>query len=148
MVCRIPLEVFSIENEGYHIFIPAVINNMPARLLIDTGASRTVFDRRRIISFIGDEEALVRKTDKLSTGLGTNAMESAVTLLQEFRLGNLFIREYQAVVLEMSHVNESYDRLGIIAVDGVLGGDILREYGAVIDYSRQELKIRTTRKPL
>lgn len=144
MILHIPLDIQSIENEGYHIFVPAMINGKPARLLIDTGASRTVFDSDRIKAFTGGDDSLIRKSDKLSTGLGTRTMESALVLLHEFRLGGLFLEDYQAVALEMSHVNFSYQHLGLGEVDGVLGGDILHQYKAVIDYGRQELRLRAT----
>ena len=146
MLYHIPLEVLSIENEGFHIFVTAMINGKQARLLIDTGASRTVFDRDRIIGFIGQDESLVHKSDKLSTGLGTNTMESALVVLKEFKLGKLMLNDFQAVALEMSHVNFSYQHLGLDHVDGVLGGDILHEYQATIDYRLEEMKLRNKSK--
>ena len=81
------LEIVPIEDDGYHIFIEAFINGKKARLLIDTGASRTVFDAERIKAFLPDGDHNFEKIDKLSTGLGTNTMESHTVILAEFRLG-------------------------------------------------------------
>jgi len=49
------------------------------------------------------------------------------------------ITDYNAAVLDLAHVNKSYERLEIEAIDGVLGGDILNDYKAVIDYDKKEL---------
>ncbi len=38
-----------------------------------------------------------------------------------------FSHDYQAVVLNMEHVNQSYPMLGQQPIDGVLGGDLLHE---------------------
>jgi predicted aspartyl protease len=138
----IKLELLAIEDDGYHIFIEAVINSKPARLLVDTGASRTVFDEERIKLFLEEEENQFEKIDKLSTGLGTNTMESHSVKLNEFRLGETDFNDYIAVVLNIGHVNDSYRTLGYPEIDGVLGGDLLHKLKAVIDYRKKEIRWR------
>ena len=134
-----------IEEDGYHIFIEAVINGRKARLLIDTGASRTVFDMKRIRKFLWKGDNNFEKIDKLSTGLGTNTMESHSVILEEFRLGETIFTDYLAVVLNMGHVNKSYRMLGHHQIDGVLGGDLLYELKAVIDYRRKQVRWKERR---
>jgi predicted aspartyl protease len=138
----IKLELLSIEDDGYHIFTEAIINGKPARLLIDTGASRTVFDAERIKAFLSAKRPRLKKIEKLSTGLGTNTMESRAVKLKEFRLGETVINNYSAVVLNIGHVNESYQMLGYPEIDGVLGGDLLHQMKAVIDYRKKEIRWR------
>lgn len=136
------LEVIPIENDGYHIFIEAFINDKPARLLVDTGASRTVFDAGRIKAFLQRRKRRIEKIDKLSTGLGTNTMESHSVMLESFTLGETTFVDYQAVALNMEHVNQSYSMLGYPEIDGVLGGDLLHELKAVIDYRKKQIRWR------
>ena len=136
------LEVIPIENDGYHIFIEAFINDKPARLLVDTGASRTVFDAGRIRAFLQRRKRRIEKIDKLSTGLGTNTMESHSVMLESFTLGETTFVDYQAVALNMEHVNQSYSMLGYPEIDGVLGGDLLHELKAVIDYRKKQIRWR------
>jgi predicted aspartyl protease len=138
----IKLELIAIEEDGYHIFISAVINGQEARLLVDTGASRTVFDKDRITAFLAKKKNNFKKIDKLSTGLGTSTMKSHTVILDEFSLGDTTFKEYMAVVLNMEHVNKSYEILGHRQIDGVLGGDLLCELKAVIDYRKKELRWR------
>jgi len=69
MKTTLPIEIFPIEDDGYHLKVTVVINEKPANLILDTGASRTVFDETRMSNFIGNET--IEAQDRLSTGLGT-----------------------------------------------------------------------------
>ena len=142
MMNCLKIELLPIEEDGYHILIDAVINGGIARLLLDTGASRTVFDEERIKAFLGKENHSFEKIDKLSTGLGTNTMESHSVILNEFRLGETIFKDYHAVVLNMEHVNQSYVMIGHKPIDGVLGGDLLQKLKVVVDYRQKEVRWR------
>jgi predicted aspartyl protease len=139
---HLKIELMPIEEDGYHIFLEAVINGGTARLLLDTGASRTVFDEERIKAFLTKKNHKFKKFSKLSTGLGTNTMKSHSIILEEFRLGETVFKDYHAVVLNMEHVNQSYQMLGHQEIDGVLGGDLLQELKAVVDYRKKEVRWR------
>jgi predicted aspartyl protease len=138
---KLDIDVVPIEEDGVHLFIQGRINGRKARFLIDTGASRSVVDKFRLSRFYKDQNPDLNKTEKLSAGLGTNSMESNTTVLSLLSLGRLINRNYHIVVLDLSHVNESYKLLGIKKIDGVIGGDILQSFNAVIDYNKQTLAI-------
>ena len=137
MKTTLPIEIFPIEDDGYHLKITLFINGNPARMILDTGASRTVFDETRVGVFV--DKNYIEGQDRLSTGLGTNTMESKQVMLDEFQIGELTIKDYNAAVLDLTHVNQSYERLALKPIDGVLGSDILFDYKAVIDYEKREL---------
>ncbi len=139
------MELCRIEDDGFHLFVRARVNGMPARLLVDTGASRTVFDLERVQHFL-PEEAPIEKLDKLSAGLGTNSMESHSLVLQKLKIGEISLKKFPVVAIDMKHVNDSYGMLGMEPVDGVLGSDLLLRCRAVIDYSRLRLTLRYGRK--
>lgn len=140
-ITEIPIELLHIEDDGFHILMPAKINRKKANLLIDTGASRTVFDKSGIMRFLKSEEQHFEDNEKLSTGLGTNSLASEVFTLRNFRLGELRIKNYQAIALDMQHVNLSYEKLGLKPIDGVIGGDILMKYNAVLYYNLKKIKL-------
>lgn len=137
MIVKIPLIVFPIEDDGFHLKVKVLINRQEATMILDTGASRSVFDETRIVSFIGNDKLIDQ--DRLSSGLGTNTMTSKKVRLEKLELGKIKIEHYEATVLDLKHVNESYHKLELDPVDGVLGGDILNDYKAVIDYAKKEL---------
>ena len=142
MILKVPLTIATLEAEGFHLFIKGHINKKKVNLLLDTGASKTVFDINRISRFIRKSKKNYNSFESRSTGLGTNTMESQFTTAKEFRISELVLPDYCVILLNMAHVNESYATLGIDPIDGVLGSDILMKYSAVIDYKKKLLKLR------
>lgn len=144
MLCKIPFKLVSIEADGVHLILQAKINNKPCRLLIDTGASRTVFDQNRISLFV--EKPEMQENQHRSTGLGTNDMKSHIITLESLEIGCLHLQNYTSVVIDMVHINQSFETYGLQTIDGVIGGDILLNYKAEIDYRKQELRLRFPKK--
>jgi hypothetical protein len=143
MLTIIPFKVLNIDNEGFHLLIKIHINRKVARIIVDTGASKTVFDKTNIEKFV--TERYFDFHEKMSSGLGTNTMQSQLALIKKIQLGDIEILDYKAVLLDLSHVNHSYQQIGLLPVDGVLGSDILLQYKAVIDYEKKILKLKYTR---
>jgi predicted aspartyl protease len=137
---HIDIDILTIEEDGSHLLCKGKINGKIIRLLIDTGASRTVFDQERIRQFVTDKSFV--QNEKLSTGLGTNSMPTSTVTLKSFRIGGLKLTNFEAVLLDLQHVNTTYGTLGHAAIDGVLGNDILLKHKAVIDYRRKVLTLR------
>jgi len=136
----IPLEVANVEL-GYHLMLQAKIGRKKVRMLVDTGASMTVFDKGRLQIILNQGNDDFEKIEQLSTGLGTNSMEGAMAMLPSLHFGTLKIRNFSTVVLDISHVNESYQLLGFKSIDGVLGSDILMKYQAEISFASLELRL-------
>ena len=133
----IPIKILSIDNDGCHLQAHITINGKKANVIIDTGASRTVFDKTRIKKFVKTKAEKIH--DKLSTGLGTSTMESHELEIKTLGIGKLKINNYKTVLLDLSHVNNSYSQIKIKPIDGVLGSDVLHKYKGVIDYGKKKL---------
>ncbi len=137
----IPIDLVSIEGEGFHLMINIKIGRKKARLLIDTGASKTVFDSTKLKQILGPKDTEFEASEHLSTGLGTSNMESHSTTLKKIKIGDLILQNQEVVVLDLSNVNESYNMIGIKTIDGVLGSDLLQKYRAVIYFHSKKLKL-------
>jgi hypothetical protein len=137
MKISVPFRLLNIEGDGYHIALNLRINGKAANAIIDTGASKTVFDKERITAFLKKEK--LSDNERLSTGLGTTSMQSHVATLKSVSIGKLSIRNYDSVILDLSHVNKTYTVLGLKPIDGVLGSDILEKHRAIIDYGKKKL---------
>ncbi len=142
MIINIPLKAISIDEEGFHLFVKIKINGKSANMLLDTGASKTVFDINRISHFLKNKTDSFESFDKLSTGLGTSTMQSSFTLLKEIKLDHLKLKNYTAILLDMKHVNQSYEMIKLKPIEGVIGSDLLMKYNAMIDYQKKNLKLR------
>ena len=79
---NIPLELVDIEGEGYHLTVNVSVNGKPARMVLDTGASRTVFDLNCLKGFETEQEE--KEEDRLSTGVGSNSLKSYSIIFAEF----------------------------------------------------------------
>jgi len=134
MVTKVPIKILKLDD-GFHLLISVLINGIPSRMLIDTGASKTVFDKVRISTYLKEER--FEKHDKLSTGLGTSNMKSHLVVINTIKIGKLEIKRYKSVVIDLSHVNTAYFQMKQKPIDGVLGSDILKQQKAVIDYGKK-----------
>ena len=134
------IKLLSIEGDGFHLMLKIKVNGKIAIMLIDTGASKTVFDKNRIHNFVSETE--FEKSEQLSTGLGTNSMESHVVTIRKITLGDLLIENYKAVLLDLSHVNVAYQKIKLPPIDGVIGSDILLTYKGIIDYGKKQLILK------
>ncbi len=132
MKIEVPIQVIPIEETGCHLLIGVRLNEMPALFVLDTGASRTVVDIDFITQLLGKES--IHKEDDFSIGVGSDQLESHLCKVDLFKIGKLEIEEFDMAVLNLNHVKQSYGSLGLPVVQGVLGGDVLSKYSAVIDY--------------
>lgn len=144
MTIKIPLQLLNIEGDGFHLQAKAKINGKSALVIIDTGASRTVFDKTEIAKYLRTEE--IAEHDRVSTGLGTSNMQSHVVTLGSFSLGKLKLANFPAVVLDLQHVNQTYEAIGFAPIAGVLGSDVLVANKAVIDFQKKTLSMRVPKK--
>jgi predicted aspartyl protease len=135
----LPFELLFIEDAGYHLLIKVKVNGKSASLLIDTGASKTVFDKEKVQRFVKESSFTI--LGKLSTGLGTAKMETHSVVMKKIQLGKLAITEFETIVIDLSHVNQTYLRLDLPEIDGVLGSDVMLKYNAVIDYKKRKLSL-------
>ena len=136
---KVPLQLINLQNDGFHLLVEVVVFGHPFNVVLDTGASKTVLDKASVENHIAAEDLL--SSDKLSTGLGTNTMESFILHLPALHIGKLQIENFEAAVLDLSSISLAYENLQLPPVIGVLGGDILQQYKAVIDYHKLVLKL-------
>ena len=135
---EVPLQLLDIEGEGFHIMVQGMIHGKEANFLIDTGASRSVFDPKTISTFIDD--LTFEKKEGLTAGVGSSDLESATFKIDTFSIGNMEIHDYEAVALDLGNIHEMYGKLHLPRIDGIIGGDLLRRYRAVINYKMKKMR--------
>ena len=115
------------------------IHGKEAHFLIDTGASRSVFDPKTMANFI--ENLQFEKKEGMTAGVGSSDLESATFKIEVFTIGELKIHDYEAVALDLENIHEMYGKLGLPHIDGIIGGDLLKRHKAVINYRSKKLRI-------
>lgn len=124
-------------NAVGHFELAAEVNGHAARLVLDTGASHTVF-----ATASAERLGLVTTPSAVqATGVASNH-STATTTVADLRLGAVRLRELAARTFDLEHVNRALEAKGAPAIDGAIGGDVLRPAEAVIDYARATLYLR------
>ena len=134
MIIDLPIEIIELEDESYHLMIESEFSNgISGSLIIDTGASKTVFDMQFVEPFITDVEDVEEQN---SSGINAMINQAKVGIIPKINFGKLKIEEYQCMLLDLSHINELYKKYTDKQIAGLIGSDFLVKYDAIIDYGR------------
>lgn len=145
---QIPIQLLDIKGDGFHVMIKGKINGLEANFLIDTGASRSVFDPTVITRFV--ENPKFKKKPGITAGVGGSDLESSTFIIDTLSFGNIDIHDYEAVALDLENIHENYQKLNLPAIDGIIGGDILYQLKATLNYRLRKIRFtkpRSVSKP-
>jgi hypothetical protein len=140
---KIPLNIIELDDKSFHLLIEVKINGLPVNLIIDTGASRTVFDK----SLSGKKVRLKKQHDLKeiqSAGISAENIESQLAIVKSFKLGKLKLRDFPVVLIDLDSINKLYSKVTGKQIHGLLGSDFLLEMNAVIDYGKAFLVLKTS----
>jgi hypothetical protein len=134
-IITVPITVISMGEGACHLLVAINIFNKKRLAVVDTGASRTIFDKRIL------EENLEMATSSEDLQITTIFSSSSVIqgVIPAFKIGKLTIKDYEAFGLDLDSVNESYKQMGHPRIEAVIGGDIFRQFQSEISYSKLEL---------
>lgn len=137
MKIKIPLQIVQLEEGNFHIIVSGKFDDGSTGFwAIDTGASKTVFDKNLSDKYKNtDEEA-----DEIHTaGVGEKPLSTTLGKLPGIKLGQLKTGELKVALLDLSHINALYKKVTELEICGLIGGDFLVKHRAVIDYKRELL---------
>lgn len=120
-------------QDGFHLLVEIVVFGEKLFAVVDTGASRSVFDK----SFM---EKHLQELELSEETQAATIFSSATTLqgiIPKVKIGGLILKQYHAVALDLQSVTDTYAQMGHPAISGIIGGDILMQYLAKIDYHKK-----------
>lgn len=125
---RVPL-VLTATN---HFEIAVKLNGISGRFILDTGASNTCvgFDKIEFFNLTSKESKIK------AAGAGATNMETLVSTKNTIKIGDWKKRKLKVVLFDLVHVNEALTTHKALPVDGIIGADILKKAGAIIDYNK------------
>ena len=136
----IPIDIVTLgEDHSYHLLVGGVINDQKYDLLIDTGASHTIFDAT-LISDMPMDETTAHKIQ--SAGIHAGELKSSIGHIKKFKLGGLEYEDWVVVLIDLTHVNNLYKKYTDKRVAGLIGSDFLLKHKAIIDYKKMKLTLR------
>ena len=140
----LPIDIVTLgEDNSYHLFVSGSINGRKYDLLIDTGASHTIFDAALIPEMPVEETP---RQEIQSAGIHAGELKSSIGHIKKFKLGDLKRVNWIVVLIDLTHVNELYQRFSDKRVAGLIGSDFLLKHKAIIDYKKRELVLRNIRE--
>ncbi len=141
MRITIPFKLVSLDDDGYHCIVKGTMNGRPLLLVVDTGASRSCFDID-LIKEINQEKDII-KNESMTSGIGSNKVDSVVSKIEILEIEGLQITNYQAVGINMEHIHHAYSMASLPKIEGILGADILTKHNAIIDFRKNIITINS-----
>jgi len=131
----VPLTLINLQDDGFHLLVEIVIFGKKSFAVLDTGASRSVFDMTLIKANISELE---HSEETHATTLFATSTTLQATI-PKLKIGRLAINDYDTVALDLETVNQAYEQMGHPKVIGIIGSDILLRYYASINYRKLRL---------
>lgn len=123
-----------------HLLIIATVNDIEGKFILDTGAGATVIETKRKDKF------QLKTEDSAGKGVGAGGQVNLIkTSLIEFKIGKLETQKLSLYTMNLDHLNDAFNSMGVKEVDGVIGADILTSNKGVIDYSEMTLYLKKTK---
>lgn len=134
----IPISLVELEAENYHITLSCIFNNDAEGLwIIDTGASKTVFNQS--LKELYELVEMDGNTQIQSAGIGIGHLDTYLGRLMPFMMGSYSVEPLHVALIDLSHINKLYFQTTQKEICGLIGSDFLLERKAVIDYGKLEL---------
>lgn len=122
---------FDLHPKFSAILVKVEINKTPAVMILDTGSSRTILDSR-IVDLDPRELRRPANVGRGSGISGDDARWGKATL----QVGTRLFRDHRVVVSDMRDVSRNFQQ----QIDGLLGQDIVCEFGlVVIDFNKRKI---------
>ncbi len=126
-----------------HFEAAGTLNDVPIRVLIDTGAASTVLSLSVARKLGLDLVSL----GQVGGGAGGTNLEVFEVRGAELRLGEVVPRPQALVAMDLSHADAALAQGGAAPVDAILGVDVYEAQAAVIDYGSASLFLRDVASP-
>ncbi|MBB5647802.1 retropepsin-like aspartic protease [Pedobacter cryoconitis] len=139
----VPLTLINLNDDGFHLLVEIVVFGEKHWAVVDTGASRSVFNKTFIEQYSDAVTGQGEEETNATTLFTTSSTIQAV--IPKLKIGKLIIKSYAAVALDLETVNDAYELMGHPRIIAIIGSDIFLKYHAKINYKK--LKILFSAKP-
>jgi len=126
------------KNAVGHFQTNGFLNERKISVLIDTGASSTIFS----FDVINEMNLPTTKVSAFGGGAGAAKIEIYQIHEARFALEEFTPQVRTLLAMDLSHVNEALKLKGAAPIEAVLGIDILEAHSAVIDYGSDSLFLK------
>jgi len=127
-----------LENQSYHIVVDGKIADVDVTLIIDTGASRTIVDKRLADNL---EKLSLGAVNPIATGLSAEQIPVELYNISGLTLEGVVFENIQVLTADLSAINEVYTNLTGKTIGGLVGCDFLLKKVKSIDFKKRLLTV-------
>lgn len=125
---------------GGQIMVDVELNGKSACMIVDTGASRTVFDPVMLTDYIESPKFKESKGQTISVDGAWNGQKKIV--IDSLAIGDAVLNNWETVAVDLSNIRHFNSVAGLPDFVGIIGGDVLHRLKATINYGRRTLTVR------
>ena len=125
-----------------HLELKAKINGVKGSFILDTGASNSCVGLDLIDYFKLD----AHESETKAAGAGAIDMETQQSENNLLKIADWKTKKFHLVLFDLSHVNNALEQHNAKKVHGIIGADILQKGKAFIDYNKNILYLKRTKK--
>lgn len=135
---EISFEIVELEANTFHPLVKAEFPGLEEHWwVIDTGASKSVFDVLLNDYWISDEGDSV-----MATGLGKEVVETNSGSISEFKIGGFNFGPLKVALVDFAHINNEYAKFSDKKIVGLIGCDFLYSRKAILDFEQTKIVLR------
>ncbi len=139
---KIPLQLLELEPHSYHLLTQVTINNsLSGLMIIDTGASRTVFDYQTLVKVVDN---LQNMTDTVTSGINAMVTDCYSATIPNLVIDTFCNTNFETVLMDLQHIINLYQQFHPQPILGLIGSDFLIRHSAIIQYHKPCLILTTT----
>jgi hypothetical protein len=131
------IKIIKFKDGGFHVLIECKINGVCGLMIVDTGATNTIFDRTAKIF-----ENLIFETPEIEVhSVSSAGCEVAISHIDDFRIGKFKTKFTEAAFMSLDYMNNVYAAQKKTQIIGLLGADFLIEHNAILNFAEKTLTI-------
>ncbi len=120
-----------------HILIECKINYISGIFIVDTGASNSCINYLSSIKF----NVEFKKSNETASSATNEISETYYSKNNLLKIGDFLKNDFDLLLFDMTFINNSLKKKGVSEVDGIIGGDILNELNACVNYKKKEISL-------
>lgn len=133
----IPFELFELEPESYHILVDATINGEPVKLIVDSGASRSVLDK-----IYDSGQRIEGVSDTVAVGFMSDNVNIEIASIPNLLVAGVKFNDFPIALADLSSLRELYKSITGLNVAGLLGCDFLVRNVSSINFRAKKIFTR------
>ena len=118
-----------------HYKVIAKINGVKGNFILDTSASTSFVAKNLKEKF----KLTLGESQIKASGAGPEQIDAFVSRNNQLNFGQWSLKKCTIALIDLDPINAAFEAADLVAVDGIIGADVLKNGKAIIDYNKNYL---------